>query len=67
MQREQRGVERRVVGAVVAVAAGPVHVPDRDVVGGEIECFCDRRPQELDALAVREHQESVAVALRDRC
>ena len=59
--RDQRRVERRVVRAVVAVAAGSVHVPNRDRVGRQVERLGDRRPEELDALAVAPDIEPLAV------
>jgi hypothetical protein len=62
--RQQHGVERDVVGAVVAVTAGAFHVFDHDVLGRQ---FQDQRkigPEQIDALAVGPDMDAVAAPLR---
>ena len=50
-----RGVGGRVVGAVMAVAARPLHVLHRDRGGIELQGAGQRRAQRIDALAMRPH------------
>ena len=52
---DDRGVGRRIVGAVMAVAARPLRVLDRDRGDIELQGAGQRRAQRIDALAMRPH------------
>ena len=62
---EQRGIHRRVVGRIVAVAAGPLHVVDHDRLGRQIQRHGDGVAQGEHALAVAPHLESPVRVARD--
>jgi hypothetical protein len=50
---EHRSVHRRVVGAIVAVAARAFDVPDHDTVLRNLQRACDLTAQRVHPLAVR--------------
>ena len=60
------GIQRRVVGAVMAVAAGPRSMQDADRPGRQVERLGERGAQEIDPLAVRDDGEPFPVELRHR-
>ena len=60
---DDRGIGRRIVGAVVAVAARPLHVLDRDRRGIELQSPRQRVAQRVDPLRMRPH---LRAARRDR-
>ena len=67
----QHGIERDVVGAVVAVATGALDVVNHDRLFGRRVRFAGEREHEVvaqvvDALAVRPHLERAAVPARQR-
>ena len=62
-QRDHRGIRRRIVGAVMAVAAWPLDVLHRDRGGIELQRAGQRRAQRIDTLADASRP---AIARRDR-
>ncbi len=64
--RDQRRIERHVVGAVVAVAAGAFGVDAVDVRGIDRERLGEIAAQRKHALAVRPHRELALAPLRHR-
>ena len=64
--RQQHGVERDIVGGVVAVAAGAFHMLDRDVLDRQFEHQREIGAQQIDALAVGPDVDAVAGPLRHR-
>ena len=64
--RDQRRVERRIVGAVMAVAAGAVQVPRGDGFGGQAEHRRQVLAQRMHALAMRPHREMAVAELGQR-
>jgi hypothetical protein len=64
-EREARGIERDVVGAVVAIASGALHVRDDDLLPRHVEGEREIAAQVVDALAVGPDAKRVAVELRE--
>ncbi len=64
--RDEGGVERRVVGGVVAVGAGALAVEHRDLRGREAERAGEPVAQHRRALAVRPHLERAVLELGER-
>ncbi len=63
--RQQHGIEAHVVGPVVAVAAGALHVLDDDAVGRHRQGERKILAQVVDALAVRPHVHAALAPLGD--
>ena len=61
---EQHGIERDIVGGVVPVAAGALHMLDRDVLDRQFENQRQIGAQKIDALAVGPDMDAVAVPPR---
>ena len=59
--RQQHRVERDIVGGVMAVAAGALHMLDRDVLQRQFEHQRKIGAQEIDALAMGPDMDAVAV------
>ena len=57
----QRRIRRRVVGAVVAVAAGPFHMDDAHALQRHGEHFGDRLAIGIDALGMRPYRQAVLI------
>ncbi|MGY4293377.1 hypothetical protein ACVWXN_001472 [Bradyrhizobium sp. i1.4.4] len=62
--RQQHGIERDVVGRIVPVAAGPLHMLDDDVFGRQLEHDRKIGAQQIDALAVCPDMDTIAVPSR---
>ena len=66
LTRDQRGIERGIVGAIMAVAAWTVQMPRRDCLGWKAEHHRQILAQRMHALAMRPHREMAVLELGQR-
>ena len=64
--REDDGIERGIVGAVVPIATGTVCVPHHDVARRDLQYLRELVAQRINGLAMRPHFEPAALPARDR-
>jgi len=62
--RQQHGIERHVVGGVVPIAAGALHMLDRDVLEGQFENEREIGAEKIDPLAVAPDVDALSGPLR---
>ena len=62
--RQQNGIERNIIGCVMAVATGAFHVLDRNILDRQSQHQREISAQEIDALTVRPDVHTLAVPLR---
>ena len=62
--RQQNGVERDIVGGVMAVAAGALHMLDRDVLDRQFEHEREIGAEQIDPLAVGPDVDAISGPLR---
>jgi hypothetical protein len=62
--RQQHGVERDIVGAVMAVAAGALDMFDHDILDRDFEHQREIGPQQIDTLTVGPDMDAIFLPLR---
>ena len=63
---DQRRVRRRVIGAVVTIAAGTFQMDAAHLLGGKLHHLGDRLPQRIHPLSMAVHGERAVAELGDR-
>ena len=62
--RQQHGIERDIVGGIMSVTAGALHMFDRNVLQGQFEHQREIGAEKIDPLAVGPDMDAITAPLR---